>query len=783
MAGRYFGAPVKRVEDPRLITGTARFVDDIKLPGMLHAAFVRSPHPHARIRGIDAAAARALDRVQGVFTLADFGPAYAEKRMPLTFPSPLFRRAVTQYPLARDEACYVGEAIAIVVADDRYVAEDAAAMVEVDYEPLPAVIDCEAAADGQVQAHAGAPDNAVATLVGKFGDAAAAFADAPHVFKERLFLHRGGCHSMECRGVVARHDRTDDQLTVWSSTQSPYPVRKFLSLYLDRDEHRTRVIAPNVGGGFGPKAALYPEEIVVSLAAMKLGRPVKWIEDRREHFVSTTQQRDQVWYLEVAAQADGKMLGMRGRGIHDNGAYTPYGLLLALTSLSPMPGPYALPALDVKLDVVYTNATPTSPIRGAGRPYAAFIIERMVDSVARGLKLDPAEVRRRNFVQSHQMPYATGMKYRDGSDITYDSGDYAACLDQALALADYAGFPARQDAARSAGKYLGIGIASYIEDTGVGPFEGALVRVAPNGKVLIQTGAASQGQGHATVLAQICADELGVAIENVSVESADTGAFPLGIGTIGSRIAVTAGSSVYQAARAVREKALKVAADVLEVAEQDLEIEDGVVRVKGVPDMRLALGEIAQRLNGVPGMPIPSGLAPGLDATAYFKAGKTPYANGTNVAEVEVDLGTGEVKILRYSVGHDCGRIINPLLVEGQIVGGVVHGIGNALFEHMVYDADGQPVSMNYGEYLLPLATEMPPIAVAHIETPSPLNPLGVKGAGEGGTIPAAPAIIAAVENALAPFKIRVASHPVSPQQIVEWIEAVEQGGMPKPSN
>jgi aerobic carbon-monoxide dehydrogenase large subunit len=706
-----------------------------------------------------------------VFTLSDFGPAYESKRMLLTFPSPLFKNSITQYPLARDEVCYVGEAIAIVVAETRYIAEDAAALIEVDYEPLPAVVDCEAAFGSGPLAHAGAADNVVATLKSQFGNAAAAFASAPNIFRERYKLHRGGCHSMECRGVVAQHDARDDMLTVWSSTQSPYPVRKFLSLYLERDENRTRVIAPDVGGGFGPKAALYPEEIVVSLAAMKLGRPVKWIEDRREHFVTTTQQRNQVWDTEIATDSEGKILAIRGRAIHDHGAYSPYGLLLALTSLAPFPGPYAIPALDLTLHVVHTNATPTAPVRGAGRPYAAFVIERLVDCVARGLKLDPAEVRRRNFIRAEQMPYATGAKYRDGSPITYDSGDYGACLDKALELADYASFPARQAQAEAQGRHLGIGIASYIEDTGVGPFEGALVRVVPSGKVQIVTGAASQGQGHATVLSQICADALGVDISNIVVEAGDTGKFPLGIGTIGSRIAVTAGSSVFQAAQAVRHKALKFAANALEASEQDLVLDKGVIHVIGVPDMKVSLGDVAQQLNGVPGMPIPAGLTPGLEATAYHPAGKAAYANGTNVVEVEVDPTIGEVKLLRYSVGHDCGTLLNPKLVDGQIIGGVVHGIGNALFERMVYDPEGQPLTMNYGEYLLPLATEMPPITVAHLESASPLNPLGVKGAGEGGTIPAAAAVIAAIENALASFGVRISSHPVSPEEIVVLID------------
>jgi carbon-monoxide dehydrogenase large subunit len=774
MGARYFGQTVRRVEDPRLLTGKGRYVDDIKLPGMLHAAFVRSSHAHARITGIDLASASALPGVYGIFTLADFGERFADKRMPLTFPSPLFKRPVTQFPLAKFEVCYVGEAIAIVIAKNRYVAEDAAALVMVDYDPLPVAADCISAAEsGGAVAHADAPDNLVARLAAKFGDPESVFQRAAHILRERYTLHRGGCHSMECRGVVASYDNRADELTIWSSTQSPYPVRRFLSEYLGRDERAIRVVAPDVGGGFGPKAAFYPEEIVLALATMKVGRPVKWIEDRREHFVATTQQRDQIWDVEVASDPQGKLLGIRGRVIHDNGAYTPYGLLLPLTSLSPLPGPYALKAIDITMDVVYTNATPTSPVRGAGRPYAAFVLERLADLVARKLKLDPAEVRRRSFVRADQMPYQTGMKYRDGSMICYDSGDYVACLDKAMELADYTGFEARRSAALAKGSYLGIGMASYIEDTGVGPYEGATVRVQRSGKVLVETGAASQGQGHATIMAQICADELGVSVEDVTVVSADTERFPMGIGTIGSRIAVMAGSSVHQAAHEVREKALKLAAETLEVSTQDLEIVDGVVKVKGA-DLKLSLSELANKLISSPGVPLPKDFSPGLEATAYFSSGNSiPHANGTNVAEVAVDPGTGEVKILRYSVGHDCGRLINPALVDGQIVGGVVHGIGNALFERMSYDANGQPLTMNYGEYLLPLATEIPHIEVAHLETPSPLNPLGVKGAGEGGTIPAAAAIIAAIEDALKSCNVRVNQHPVSPDWIVAQLERV----------
>lgn len=773
MAGRVFGQDVQRIEDPRLLTGRGRYVDDIHLPGMLQAAFLRSSHAHALIKSIDPRRALALEGVHAVWRLADFGPAYAAKPMPLTIPHPMLKQPITQYPLATDEVCYVGEPIAIVIADDRYIAEDAVGMIEVDYEPLPAVADCLAAsAPGAPRVHKNSPDNLVGRLRANFGAVESAFATAPHVFKETNRQHRGGPHSMETRGVIASYDGMDDLLTAWISTQSPYNTRRFLGFYLGRDEHRIRVVAPDVGGGFGPKAAFYPEDIVVSLAALKLGRPVKWIEDRREHFLATTQQRDSIWQMEVAADKDGKLLGVRGHVTLDNGAYVPYGLLLAITSIAPLPGPYALPALDVTIDTVFTNAMSTSPVRGAGRPYAAYTLERLMDRVARELKLDRAEVRRRNFVRPDQFPYPTGMKARDGSPVTYDSGDYGAALDKALALGDYRGFPERQAAARGQGRWLGIGVASCNEDTGMGPYEGATVRVTRDGKILVETGAAAQGQGLHTILAQVAAEALGVDIAEVTVSSGDTANFPLGVGTVGSRVAVNAGSSAHLAAMEVRAKALKLAAATLEVAEQDLVIENGVVHPVGVPDMKVSLAELASKLISVLAMPVPKGFAPGLEATSYYTATQPTYANGSQVIEVEVDIETGGVELLRYSVAHDCGTLINPGLVDGQILGGIVHGIGNAIFERMIYDEGGQPLTTNYGEYLLPLATEVPRIAIAHLETPSPLNPLGIKGAGEGGTIPAAAGIISAIEHALEPLGVRLTDHPIDPQRLLELIDA-----------
>jgi carbon-monoxide dehydrogenase large subunit len=772
MGVRYFGAAVPRIEDPELVSGRGRYLDDIDLPGMAHAAFVRSALAHARIKGIDTVAAAALPGVVTVLTAADLG--VAGRATPQFAPSPLIAQNRTQHVLASQAVHYVGDAIAIVVAMTRAIAEDAVSLVVVDYEPLAPVADLGSALDPAApRAHEGAPDNRAATLRAKFGDIDAVFARATHVFAEHITQHRGGCHSMECRGVIGAEDPITRQLVVWSSTQAPHMVRRSLAQFIGRDESRIRVIAPQVGGGFGPKAGVYAEEFAIALAAMKLKRPVKWVEDRREHFLATTQQRDQIWDLEVAADANGRMLGIRGRCLHDNGAYLPYGLILPFTSVGPFPGPYALDALDISLDVIFTNKVPTTPVRGAGRPNVAFVLERLADRVARELALDRAEVRRRSFVAKEQFPYATGAKARDGSPVTYDSGDYHSCLDTAVERVR--DFPARQAAARAQGRYLGLGIASYVEDTGIGPYEGAQVAVEPNGHVVITTGAASQGQGQATIFAQIAADILDIPIERISVMSADTAIFPHGIGTIGSRIAVRGGSSVHLATLRVREKALHVAAEMLEASEADLALEDGYVRIAGT-DRAVALGDIALRLAGFSGAPLPKDVEePGLSAEGYFQGGGLAFANGTNVCEVEVDVATGAVKLLRYVVAHDCGRLINPLLVDGQIRGGVVHGVGNALHEHMHFDSEAQPVTTNYADYLLPVATDFPPIEVIHLETPSPLNPIGVKGAGEGGTIPGTACVISAIEDALSPLGVRITEQPVSPQRLVELIQTAKQ--------
>jgi len=772
MAARYLGAAVRRVEDPRLLKGAGCYLDDLTLPAGLEAAFVRSTIAHGMIRTVEASAARALPGVHAVYLAEDLGPA-ATRPMPLAAPHPLLIQPRTQAPLATDEVCYVGQPIALVIADNRYIAEDAAALVVIDYDPLPVIIDCRRALDpAAALAHRGAGHNRAATLTARFGDAAAAFAGATFSVAERIEMQRGGAHSMEGRGVAAMPSPDGMGITLWSSTQAPYMVRRLLAAHLDWDESRIRVIAPDVGGGFGPKAVFYPEEVVIPLAALRLGRPVRWSEDRREHFQATTQQRLQAWDVEVAADAAGRLIAIRGRGVHDAGAFVPYGVLLPLSSLWPFPGPYTLEALDLSLDVVFTNMVPTSPVRGAGRPYANFVIERLIDRVADALGLDRAEIRRRNFIPRDSFPYATGMTYRDGSKVTYDSGDFEACLNEAMHRAGYADFATRRAAAAERGLRRGIGVASYVEDTGAGPFEGVTVRVQPSGRVHAMTSAASQGQGHATIIAQICADALGVSPEFVTVTSADTSALAYGMGTYGSRVAVAAGSSALNAAAAVRAKALRLAASLLQCASDDLTIAEGrVVRRAGPADTGLDLALLAARLAGTPGIPLPDGFAPGLEATDYAPIDATATASGTHIAEVEVDPATGAVAVVAYVVAHDCGNVLNPLLVDGQILGGVVHGIGNALFERMDYDPTGQPLSSNYGEYLLPLATEMPRIDIAHIETPSPHNPLGAKGAGEGGTIPAAAAIISALEDALHGEGARFSKHPVSPEDVIEAIQ------------
>lgn len=769
---KFVGARVKRTEDPDLLRGRGRFVDDIHLPGMLEAAFVRSPHAHARIRSIEVSAALAFPGVHAVLTWKDLLPS-AQVRLPLLLPNPAIRDPRTQYCLAKEEVCFVGDTVAIVVANSRYIAEDAAAMVEVDYDPLPAAADLTAALEpGAATAHSDHRDNLAAQLKMAYGRPDEAFKRADIIVRETFSQHRGCAHPMETRGVLAEFHSVTGQLTVWCSGQTPFLEKKCLVDVLEWDPERLRVINPDVGGGFGAKNMFYAEEAVVAAVAVKLNRPVKWIEDRREHFLATTQERDQIWDMELALDSNAKILGMRFAMTHDNGAFLPWGIILPYIAVTTTPGPYVVPNIAIDLKVVFTNKVPTAPVRGAGRPQGVFAMERILDKAAGEMGIGPDEIRRRNLVQPAQMPYEVGFIYRDGKPVIYDSGDYPACQAKALELADYAGFAARQASALRQGRYIGIGIGSYVEGTGLGPFEGATVRVQQNGRVSILTGAAGNGQGHKTTFAQICADQLGVGLNGIDVINADTNAVSMGIGTFASRITVNAGNSVHIASQAVRQKLLKLAGVLLQASEAELELEGGRVSVKGAPDRHKTFAELARIAQGMPGFSFPEGITCGLEHTEYFSPVRSTYCNGTHVAEVEVDIRTGYARILGYVVAHDSGNLVNPLIVDGQIQGGVAHGIGNALFEWMGYDDNAQPVTTNFGEYLLPMATDVPKVKMAHIETPSPLNPLGVKGAGEGGTIPAAAAITAAIENALSPFGVKLTQTPVFPQRIVELLKA-----------
>ncbi len=773
MGAKQFGARVKRLEDPALLAGRGRFVDDVKLPGLLHACFVRSPHAHARLRGMDGQAAMAVPGVHAVFTADDLPGPMRSEPMPMLLPNPAIAAPRTQTVLARNEVCYVGQPIAVVIADTRYIAEDAAAAVTVDYETLDAVGDCRnAIKDGAPRAHSDLATNVVSRFPLSYGDIETAFADAAHVFEELIWQHRGGGMAIETRAVLASHDPASDVLTVWSGTQTPHIGRRMLADLIGRELESIRMIAPDVGGGFGPKAIFYPEEAVIPAAALKLGRPVKWIEDRREHFLCATQERDQYWDIAIAVDTGGRILGVRGRMLHDSGAFVPWGVIMPYIAAATVPGPYVIPAYHLETIVVLTNKVPTTPVRGAGRPQAVFAMERLLDRVARELQLDRAEVRRRNFIKPEQMPYAVGLLFRDGKPLVYDSGDYAKGQKMALALAGYDSFRERQRAALAEGRLIGIGFANYVEGTGLGPFEGVTVRVQPSGKVAVATGATSQGQGTRTTLSQIVAEELGCRIEDVEMTVGDTGAIAQGVGAFASRQAVNAGCSAQMAGQAVRTQIVALAARALGVDEDAIELEDGMAIATTGNKPTIPFGDLARLAQGIPGVSLPAGQAAGLEHTAYYTPSQAAYCSGTHVAEVEVDHMTGGVKILKYSVAHDSGRVINPLIVDGQVQGGVAHGIGNALFEWMQYDENAQPLTTTFADYMLPMATDVPTCAIAHVETVNPLNPLGVKGAGEGGTIPAPAAIISAIEDALSPFHVHFAETPLTPERIVAALRA-----------
>ncbi len=773
---RLVGQPILRLEDAPLLKGQGRFVDDIVRPGLLHAFVYRANIAHGRITQLDLATARTMPGVAAVLGATDIAPHVAVEKMPLAMPGAAIRHVVEPEILAGDEITYVGQAIALVLAETRAQAEDAAAAIVCEVEPLAAVHDVATALEaGAPVAVSRLPDNLLAQFTFGYGDVDAAFASAAHTVSLELHQHKCGGHPMECRGMLAEYDDAADVLTVWDGTQMPHRAREIIVKTLGWTEERVRVICPDVGGGFGPKFVIYPEEIIVPLAAYLTRRPVKWIEDRREHFTATTMERDQIWHVKAAADAEGRLTALECDLLHDHGAATPHGINVPQNSGTNVLGPYRLPAFKFTASVVLTNKTPVTPTRGAGRPQGTFAMERALDALARKLGLDRAEIRRRNLIGAEEMPYATPLRTRDGGTMTYDSGDYPASQALALDKGGYADFPARQAAARAQGRYLGLGLANYVEGSGRGPFESALVRIGPTGRVIVATGATAQGQGIGTALSQIAADALSVPIEQIRIVAGDTATTPLGLGAFASRQTAVGGPAVQRAATEVRDKALAAAATILDCSAQDIEITAGVFRSRREPARGLGYGDIASALQAPPGFSLPKGSTPGLEASCNFVPEAMTYNNGTHVCEVEVDIHTGAVKVERYVVVHDCGRVINPRIVDGQVTGALIQALGTVLLEEMVYDTDAQPLSVNFGEYLLPSSMGLPKIELHHMQSPTPLNPLGAKGAGESGSLAVASCVASAIDNALEPFGVSVARLPVKPMHIVAMLR--EPGG------
>jgi aerobic carbon-monoxide dehydrogenase large subunit len=769
---RAFGAPVTRNEDARLLSGRALFVDDVELPGMLYAAFLRSNVAHARINFIDVSAAKARDGVVAVYTADDLGDYWAPG--PLLVPPPPIKDATfnqrTQVPLAKDKVRHVGEPLAVVLAESRYLAEDALADIAVDLEPLPAIVDLEKAlADAAVRVHDDVRGNLAAHVRQSRGNYAAARARADRLISRRFFYDHGASSPIETRGVVASWDARGNRMTIWDTTQAPVFLRNGLAGMLGLSERQVRVIAPFVGGGFGPKIMLfYPEEVVIPWAAKKLDRPVKWIEDRLEHFFATTHERGQIHDAEIALSADGRILGVKDVFLHDTGAYNPYGLTVPINSQCTLLGPYVIPNYDSTFRAIFTNKPIVTPYRGAGRQHGVFVIERLLDIAARELNIDRAEIRRRNLIPPEAFPYDNEIIYQDFAPLSYDSGNYGQILDKALEMIGYHRFLAdEQPRMRAQGRHVGIGVVCYVEGTGIGPYEGAKVQVQSNGKVSIATGIGTQGQGHFTVFAQVAADHLGVSVRDIDVVTGDTDQFYWGAGTFASRGAVVAGNAVNEAAKAVRQKILKLAAEHFECAEDDLEIADGKVSVVGVPGQSVKLGELALKANPMRGAVRP-GTEPGLESTQYFGPPSGATASGVHAMIVEVDPQTFTLEVLKYVVVHDCGTVINPLILAGQIHGGVTQGVGNAFYEQLVFDEDGQLLNASLADYLLPTSLEAPRTEIGHTVTASPLNPLGVKGAGEAGAIPVGPLFAQAIEDALglADKNIELNEIPLSPGRL-----------------
>jgi len=775
----YVGQRLRRKEDRRLVTGRGRYVGDMHVSGLVHAAVVRSPFAHANVTRVDAAAALAVEGVVAVFTARDLagkvGPFIEAARLEV---SPLLTQRIDvdlkscpMPVLADGRVFWVGQPVAVVVAADRYVAEDALERVVVDYEPLPTVSDPERAIEPDSPIlHPELGGNVQTSFSVSAGDVDRVFAEAELTMTARFEMGRTAANAMETRGVMATYDVGRDELTVWDANARPHLVRSFVSEMLRMPTENVHVIGPDMGGSFG--TGMFPEDVLIPFLARELRRPVRWLEDRRENLANTRHARDQIHEVEVAYEGDGRILAIKDRCIVDAGAYNNYAITVSYNSAAHLRGQFAIDHMRVESFSVLTNKAPVTPVRGAGRPEVVFVMDRVVDLIAVDLEMDPVEVRRRNLIRLDQMPYPMGMPYRDGVDIVYDRCDFSVQLDKALEVFGYEEFRRMQEEAGKEGRRLGVGVSSYVEGSGYGPHEGASIRIDHRGHVTVHTGANPHGQGLETTLAQICADQLGVTPDDVTVRAGDTATIAFGVGTFASRSAVTAGSAVGIASRRLREKVLAVAGELLETDPSDLDLSDGRITARGVPERSVALAEVARAAAPGPRARVPAGMEPGLEVLHYYVPPTVTFGSGTHVAGVEVDEETGFVTLLRYATADDCGQMLNPTIVEGQVQGGVAHGIGNALLEEVAYDDDAQLLSGTYMDYLLPTSSDVPPIRVGHQEGfPSELNPFGIKGVGEGGAVSPPAAIANAIVDALRPLAINIDRVPLGPERLHRLIQ------------
>jgi carbon-monoxide dehydrogenase large subunit len=759
------GASPRRKEDRRLVTGAGRFVDDIQLPGTLHAALVRSPHAHARVIRIDARRARRRPGVIAVLTVRE-APELAGSVPPLIKEAqwPAYVHPV----MAGERVRHVGEAVAVVVADDAYRAADAVEAVVVDYEPLP--VAAVPAVPAPALVHEGWRDNRAGRQECGTGDVALGFAEADAVVEARLVYPRVTGVPIEGRAVLAVPDRESGRITVWSSTQVPFNVRAAVAAALGLPEDAVRVIAPDVGGGFGIKGHVYPEDVLVPAVARRLGRPVKWVETRREHFLTASGDRDQTHRARLGVRRDGTITALETTFTRDHGAFPTLGGAMTANTMSHLVGPYRVPNYRARGDNILTHKSFGAAYRGAGRPEAALVLDRLLDRAARRLGMDPADFRRRNLVRREEMPYRTGLTYRDGVPITYDPADYVAAFDALLERLDYPAWRKQQAARRGGARPLGLGVSAYVEGTGIGPFEGADVSVDPSGVVFVDVGVGAQGQAHETTLAQVAAAELGVPLERVVVRGGDTDRVGFGMGTIASRVAAVAGPAVARSAREVARKARLVAAEMFECAAADVVVAEGDVWVAGAPGRRVPLGQVARA--AVRSRALVETGRPGLGACVFFYPGSVTWAFGAQAAVVEVDLEACTLAVVRHAVVHDAGRSINPMVVEGQVHGGTAQGMGSALLEEVVHDGQGQLLTGSLMDYALPRAADFPALDVVHVEFPSTVNELGIKGVGESGVISPGAIIAGAVEDALADYGVEINRVPVTPARVFEALRA-----------